>query len=220
VTPPQVIELREDSDSQARALSAAARALLRGELVLLPAEGLYGLHAAVLAQGALERLVRLKRTPAGRGFILLVGTPEQAGRLAARLPGVAAELIGRAWPGPLTLLLPATSAVPPALQPEGLVALRCPGSPLLRELALSLPSPLVSSSANSSGAPPPASLAQITPEIRESCRVVIDGGTLSGRGSTVVRPEEDGRVTLLRPGLWVPGPEFDVRPDAGAPPTS
>jgi L-threonylcarbamoyladenylate synthase len=217
VNRPIHVELRADEDSHAQALAAAARVLLRGELALLPAEGLYGLHAAALAGAALERLAALKQAPPGRGYILLVGTPEQAGVFAGRLPGAGAELIGRAWPGPLTLLLPATAAVPPALQRGGIVALRCPGSRLLRELALSLPSPLVSTSANLAGAPPPAAIERVDARIRDGCQVVVDAGELPGGASTVVRPEEDGSVTLLRPGLWKPDPDLDVR---GAPAAS
>ncbi|MBM3957293.1 MAG: Sua5/YciO/YrdC/YwlC family protein, partial [Gemmatimonadetes bacterium] len=85
----------------------------------------------------------------------------------------------------------------------GYVAVRCPGALLLRELARS--APLVSTSANRTGQPAPASLSAVAAEIRAGCDVEVDAGTLAGGGSTVIRPEPDGTLSELRPGLWRPG---------------
>jgi len=36
----------------------------------------------------------------------------------------------------------------------------------------------------------------------EAVAIAVDGGTLSGKPSTLARAEEDGSLTILRPGLW------------------
>jgi len=198
-----VHRLGEDPAGRAAALDAAVEALLSGGVALLPAEGLYGLHAAALRPGAAGRLAALKGGPP-RPFILLVGAPAHALALVDSLPGPAAALIEREWPGPLTLLLPASPLVPGDLCRDGLVALRCPGQPFLRELLLLLSEPLLSTSANRAGSPAPRSLAEVAGEILRGCDVAVDGGELSGEGSTVARPETSGALTILRRGQWRP----------------
>ncbi|MFH1143451.1 MAG: L-threonylcarbamoyladenylate synthase, partial [Candidatus Eisenbacteria bacterium] len=201
-TIPRIYELSDRGAAYETALDAAGQALLAGGIAALPAEGLYGLHVDGARPVALERLRRLKGSPPERAFIVLLGSPEQIPLFAAELPGRAGELVQEAWPGPLTLVLPAAGWVPPELCREGRVALRCPASRLLRDLALLLPGFLVSTSANQAGFPAPKRIQEIAEEILEECAVAVDGGVLPGEGSTLVRPEADGRLTILRQGLW------------------
>jgi L-threonylcarbamoyladenylate synthase len=200
----RIHRLDQGPESYAAALEAARDALLAGELALLPAEGLYGLHGSAAEAGARARARAIKGSAPERPFILLVGAPDHALALVSGLPGRAGDLMREAWPGPLTLVLPAAASVPADLRPEGRVAVRCPGARLLRDLALSLPAPLVSTSANLAGAPPPRSLSEVDGAVRDACAVAVDAGVLAGEGSTVVRPEPDGALTVLRPGLWKP----------------
>lgn len=201
---PESFRLDGTLERRAAALEATARALRAGELALLPAEGLYGLHACALRAEARARLSACKGGASDRPYILLIGTPAHALPFVSALPGPAAALLETAWPGPLTLLLPASERVAPELQREGRVALRCPGRAFLRELLLLLTEPLLSTSANRAGSPAPRSLETVDPEIRAACSVVVDRGTLNGEGSTVARPEADGRLTILREGAWRP----------------
>lgn len=194
-------------EMHARALDAAHSALGRGELALLPAEGLYGLHAPAHAAASLQRLRALKggRTAEStRPFILLIGAPAHALALVSSLPGCAPAILERVWPAPLTLLLPASSRVPPSFVQDGMVALRCPGQRFLRELLLLLSEPLASTSANHAGEPAPARFESVSADLRAACGVAVDGGSLAGTGSTIARPEPDGRLTILRAGLWSP----------------
>jgi L-threonylcarbamoyladenylate synthase len=194
----------EGAGSAPAVLPAAAGILQRGGVVLLPAEGLYGLHARALDARARARVRALKRAPAARGFILLVADPAAARGLARAMPGPAAHLAREAWPGALTLLLPAAPELPEELRPEGEVAVRCPGSALLRALCRMLDGPLLSTSANRSGRAAPAALTEIDAELLAGCDLAVDGGRLAGRGSTVARPLPDGRLVIVRPGLWAP----------------
>jgi L-threonylcarbamoyladenylate synthase len=191
-------------ETQARALDQVRFALGRGALALLPAEGLYGLHAPAHNAASLERLRALKGGRAARPFILLIGAPAHALALVSSLPGCAPAILERVWPAPLTLLLPASSRVPPALVHDGLVALRCPGQRFLRELLLLLCEPLASTSANRAGEPAPARFESVAASVLAACGAAVDDGPLSGMGSTIARPEADGRLTILRPGLWSP----------------
>ncbi|BDG07193.1 hypothetical protein AMPC_03060 [Anaeromyxobacter paludicola] len=100
---------------------------------------------------------------------------------------LAARLAARFWPGPLTLVLEAA----PGLAPEitagaGTVAVRVPGSEVARELSRLAGGPLISTSANLSGGPPPARAEALDPALRARLDLVLDAGpTPGGLASTL-----------------------------------
>ncbi len=115
-----------------QAAARAAAVLRAGGIALLPAEGVYGLHALAADASAVERLRALKPRAAGRGFIGLIARPEDL-KTWAKAEARASSLARAHWPGALTLVLEASPAVPASLRtPEQTVALRCPGSVFLR----------------------------------------------------------------------------------------
>jgi len=174
----------------------AASVLRAGGVALLPAEGVYGLHACAEDPVAVERLLRLKPREEKKGFIGLIAEPRELGRWTEPNPR-AEVLVRKHWPGALTLVLPASASVPEAMRnPDGTVALRCPGSPFLCATVAGAGGIVLSTSANRPGEP-----AMITPEgfLEEYADLVVDGGTLSGMPSTVVSIVAD-RVLVLRQG--------------------
>jgi L-threonylcarbamoyladenylate synthase len=186
-----------DPTTRSEAVARAASALRDGLVALLPAEGLYGLHALASSRAGIERLEALKPREGGKGWIALVARPADVYRWIAAVPAPAAVLIHTHWPGPLTLVLPAGPTVPAALRgPDGTVALRCPGSEFLRAVVLAAGGLVVSTSANEPGAAPPAAAPAVNPE---GVALVVDGGPLSGAASTVARVDGE-RVIVLRRG--------------------
>lgn len=131
----------------------------------------------------------------------------------------------RLLPGPLTLIVPYpdgfTCPPPGEVTHEEKRALgkgrsfvvrtlgvRVPRWPAAARLLATLAFPLVASSANRSGAPPPAKLGDVDPRVLEACDLVLDGGAAGGAPSSVVdlsRYEETGRWRLLREGAWSAG---------------
>jgi tRNA threonylcarbamoyl adenosine modification protein (Sua5/YciO/YrdC/YwlC family) len=174
----------------------AAVVLRAGGVALLPAEGVYGLHALSENPVAVERLLALKPREEKKGFIGLIADPEELPRWIE--PNARAVSLAKShWPGALTLVLRAGPSVPAALRnPDGTIALRCPGSAFLRATVAGAGGIVLSTSANR-----PGEQAMVMPEgsLVELADVVVDGGTLSGTHSTVVSVVGD-RVHVLRPG--------------------
>jgi len=128
----------------------------------------------------------------------------------------------RLLPGPVTLVVPYPDGF--ACPPPGEVVhavrrglgrsdrvtvrtlgLRVPRWPPPARILEALPFPLVASSANRSGAPAPATLADVDPEVLGACDLALDGGPAAGAASTVVdlsRYEETGSWRVLREGVW------------------
>lgn len=189
----------EPEELEAR-IAAAAAVLRRGGLVVYPTETFYGLGALAREGAALERLARAKLRPEGKPLPLLAADLAQVAEVA-RLEGRAARIAARFWPGPLTLVLPARPGLPAEITAgTGTVGIRVPGSPLARALARAAGGALVSTSANPSGGPPPAQVADLEPGLRDAVDHVLDGGpTPGGRPSTVVAVEGEA-IRLVRAG--------------------
>jgi L-threonylcarbamoyladenylate synthase len=175
-----------------------------GGVLAYPTETVYGFGTAV-DHASVETLVRLKRRPPFKPFLLLVAGSEMINRLGLHLTPSASRLAARHWPGPLTLVLPGGERrVPPRLRgPEGGVAVRWTPHEGLTRLIRAYGEPVTSTSANLPGVPPATRagevLAQWGNAITRGTLRVLDGGRLpesppstvvdcTGRHPRVIRP--------------------------------
>lgn len=176
-------------------------ALLRGGgVVAYPTETFYGLGALARDGAALERLARAKGRPEGKPLPLIAADEEMVEQVAAP-SATARRLASRFWPGPLTLVLPARAGLPaPITAGTGTVGIRVPGSEVARALCRAAGGPIVATSANPSGGPPPSSAGALDAALLARIDGVLDAGsTPGGQPSTVVRVD-GARLTLLREG--------------------
>ncbi len=179
----RVLELGTLEDDDA-AGAAAATALQRGELVILPTDTLYALACRAHDELAIGRVRRAKGRDQQKPLPLVAADP---GQLASLVDVAAAQrLVSSFWPGPLTLVLPAKAGVSDAITSGlGSVAVRVPAHAFLRRLCRQV-GPLVSTSANRSGEPAPSSCAQAVSSMGEHVALAVDGGTGRTAPSTIV----------------------------------
>src|SRR5271154_4831803 len=105
--------LKVDPESPDSALIARAAAVLRaGGLVAFPTETVYGLGANALDPAACERIFVAKGRPSNNPIIVHGGSTAEVRQVVSDWPDTAARLAARFWPGPLTLVLTKTIAVP------------------------------------------------------------------------------------------------------------
>lgn len=183
--------------SWAEAAARAAEILDQDGIAVMPAEGVYGFHIRPDRPRAVARLRALKPRASDRGWIGLLAEPDSLARYADPISVRAQFLAREHWPGALTLVMPASPLVPATLRAsDGTVALRCPGSELLRTVTRACGGLLLSTSANEPGSPAPARAEDVAlPDVD----LLIDQGPLTGLPSTIVRVEGEV-VRLLRPG--------------------
>jgi tRNA threonylcarbamoyl adenosine modification protein (Sua5/YciO/YrdC/YwlC family) len=163
-------------------------AALRAGLVIgLPTDTVYGLAAAPLIDGAVDRIFAAKRRPAGLDLPVLVSDIAQARDWAAGWPPWVERLALGFWPGALTLVVsrrPDLTSINLG-QNSATVGLRCPDHAIPRALCSAV-GPLATTSANRHGAAPLESAAAVRAQFGEEVAVVIDGGRCAGAPSTVV----------------------------------
>lgn len=182
------------------------RALRTGGVVVFPTDTLYGLGADPGSAGSLARLISLKGREEGKPIPLLLDSAERAGAFAAEIPEAARRLMGRFWPGALTIVLPADPRLFPAVTGAGrTVGLRVPDHPVPRALAKALGGAVTGTSANRAGRPGRwRNPEEIAREFAGGVEWILwDGPSRGGEGvspgSTVVSVEGD-RLGLLREG--------------------
>jgi L-threonylcarbamoyladenylate synthase len=182
--------------------AAAAQALRRGGLVILPTETVYGLAADAANPRAVAAVFEAKGRPRFNPLIAHVADLEAA-RAIAVLDDRALALARAFWPGPLTLVAPLKDpAAVCDLARAGLdtLAVRVPAHRLARAVLKAFGGPVVAPSANRSGRPSPTTYADALEETGFAAEVVLDGGPCAvGLESTVVAVL-DGPVRLLRAG--------------------
>ncbi len=184
-----------------RKIQQAVDALHSGGVVAYPTDSIYALGCALEARDAIERIFRAKQMNKNQRLALIcpdLSTASEYGMFSQ----TAFRLAQRIFPGPYTLVVPATRAVPRTLtdHKRRTVGIRVTSHPIAQALAQGLGRPLLTSSA-------------IVPETHEPCRdadeileafgnavdVVIDAAQTPSEPSTVI--EVDGEeIRLLRQG--------------------
>jgi L-threonylcarbamoyladenylate synthase len=184
-------------------LPEAVDRLRAGRLVAFPTETVYGLGADATNPEAIARVFAAKGRPSHNPLIVHVSGQRMAEPLVANWPEAAERAIEALWPGPLTIVLPKSAAVPAIATGGGPnVAVRCPDHPVALALLMAVGTPLVGPSANPSGRTSPTTATHVRSHFDPQTVMVLDGGPCSvGIESTVlslVRPEAP---VILRPGM-------------------
>ena len=160
----------------------------RGSIVALPTETFYGLAAVAFCRDALVRINVLKRKPARSPILVLLADTKQVESVASRLPERFPELAAAFWPGPLTLVVPASRDVPEEVTGgSGTIAVRVAGLALPRRIARELGRPITGPSANRHTEPPCRTAGEVAHAFGEELDAILDGGsTTAGAPSTIV----------------------------------
>jgi L-threonylcarbamoyladenylate synthase len=171
-------------------MARAAELLRAGGTVAFPTETVYGLGANALDAVAVAKIFAAKERPGWDPLIVHVeGTEmlECVVAVPAELRDRAEALMSAFWPGPLTLLLPRTAAVPDAVTAgRPLVGVRTPAHGVARELIRLAGVPVAAPSANKFGGASPTTAAHVLADLDGRIDAVLDGGATNvGVESTV-----------------------------------
>jgi L-threonylcarbamoyladenylate synthase len=189
-----------DAQQREAGISAAVTTVQAGGLVVLPTDTVYGLGADAFSPEAVAALLAAK----GRGRSMpppvLVGSVRAAAALTETLGAFGQDLIDEFWPGPLTLVLRASSTLKWDLgDTNGTVAVRMPLHPVALEL-LRRTGPMAVSSANKTGEPATTTAAEAEGQLGESVEVYLDGGPCADNVPSTIVDLTSGMPRVLRAG--------------------
>lgn len=179
-----------------------------GELVVFPTDTVFGIGASLADPEAIRQLYAAKQRSHEKPTAVLISDLEQVRSLVDwEQYGPVVIKLAQLWPGALTIILPFDTDSPYRAGlhliggAEHKVGLRLPDHPLTLELISRLGHPLVASSANVSGGPASVTYAEVSPEIRQSASIILEGDTRSGIASTVVDLSSDPPQILRQGGI-------------------
>lgn len=198
---PTAIRRIDPTRPERELLREAAAVIRAGGLVAFPTETVYGLGANALDPAAVAGIFAAKGRPATNPLIVHVDGELLRRQVASEWPATAAKLAAKFWPGPLTLVLPKTPAVPDVTTGGGpTVAVRMPAHPVALGLIRAAGVPLAAPSANRSSQLSPTRAEHVLAGLGGRIDFILDGGpTANGIESTVLSLAGE-QPTLLRPG--------------------
>lgn len=189
-------------------LDELASELRRGRVAVIPTDTVYGLAGVPSNPEAIDAIYRLKGRPAEMPLPVLAADVDDVLSLLGHLPPKAVMLARAFWPGALTLVVPAPSALAEAVgSTDRTVGVRVPAHGVVRRL-LARSGPLAVTSANRHGAPPCQSATEARATFVDGPEpfAVLDGGSSADVPSSVVKITEEG-IEILRHGA-VPDAEL------------
>jgi len=171
----------------AAAIERAARELKRGAVVALPTDALYTLVADPFNLHAVGRVFAAKGREPHRSLPLLVSDLLMAEELITSAPKRLNLLARRFWPGPLTIIVPASAKVPLKVTGNtGRLALRHAKSAVAQALIEHMGQPLIATSANLTGQPTCRAGIDVFGTMDGRVDLVLDGGLCHGAGATTI----------------------------------
>ena len=195
-------------------------------MILYPTDTVWGIGCDATNEQAVARVFEIKRRSEAKSLVLLACDLDMVAKYIKQIPSIAIDLV-EVNDAPMTIIYPGAQYLAPnAVAADGSVGIRIPLVPetdpsftgstgespakrtdltagaFCRELVRRLRRPLVSTSANISGEPTPASFAEISEEIKSAVDYVVPkpfGAGASGRASQFIKLGLDGEVEILRP---------------------
>lgn len=195
-----IIKLQENYSDDAT-LRKAGEILKAGGLVAFPTETVYGLGGDALNPASSRKIYAAKGRPSDNPLIVHICCMEDLERITADVSEKARKLAEAFWPGPLTMVLPKSEAVPRETT-GGLdtVAVRMPSHRAARKMIEYAGGFVAAPSANVSGRPSPTVAKYVVEDMQGRVDMILDGGEVGiGLESTIVDMTVEP-PQILRPG--------------------
>ena len=189
-------------------IQEAVKVLREGGVILYPTDTVWGIGCDATNEKAVARVFEIKRRSEAKSLVLLACDLDMVAKHIKEIPSIAIDLV-EVNDAPMTIIYPGAQYLAPnAVAEDGSVGIRIPlaednpAGAFCKELVYRLRRPLVSTSANISGEPTPASFAEISEEIKSAVDYVVPkpfGAGATGRSSQIIKLGLGGEVEILRP---------------------
>ena len=188
------------SDPDRGGIEAAVEILRGGGVVAFATDTLYGLAADPRRDEAVRRVFEAKGRDEKVPIPLVAADLAQARQLG-EFGELDLKLAREFWPGPLTIVVAATTSVSSAVLAGGTtVGIRVPAHEVARTLCRCFGSCVTASSANPSGRPAPATASNLDLDLVSRIDAVLDSGPAPGGAPSTIVTTRSGEVELLREG--------------------
>lgn len=182
-------------------ISAAMPVLRTGGLILYPTDTIWGIGCDATDETAVQKIFTLKKRSESKSLVVLLADAKDLLHYVANPRPDMADIIA-GFTRPTTVIYEgALGLAPNVISEDGNIAIRIVKDPFCRHLIKRLRKPLVSTSANISGEPSPASFSEVSANIRNGVDYVVkyrqNDETISA-ASRIIRINKDGSIVIIR----------------------
>ncbi len=171
-----------------RSQIAKAVGKLKSDGIILHAtEGVWGLACNPWSETAVRRLLSFKKRSIEQGLIVIGANAQYFGPELAALSADQRAIIRASWPGPVTWVVPNERFPAWVTGRHSTVAIRVPGHAQARKLSHKFGGPLISTSANPSGAPSALTEDEARDYFAKEVDRVLPGRVVSPGATSIIR---------------------------------
>jgi L-threonylcarbamoyladenylate synthase len=178
------------------------RVLESGGLILYPTDTIWGIGCDATSEAAVEKIFTLKKRIETKALIVLIADERSLLQYVAS-PHIEVFDYIQGVSKPTTIIYEnAIGLASNLLAEDGSVGIRICADEFCKHLIKRFRKPIVSTSANVSGFPPPKVFSDIDIAVKEGVDYVVhyrQDDTIPVEPSAVVKCNKDGRFTILRP---------------------
>ncbi len=176
-------------------------ALRNGGIILYPTDTIWGLGCDATDPSAVEKIFRIKSRSSMKSLLILVSNEQMLDRYVTSVPDIAYELIS-VTDTPLTIIYPGGKNLADGVcNDDGSVGIRISHDEFCSELIKRLRKPMVSTSANFSGQPPPAYFDDIDKVLISKVDYTVkyrQDDRSKHSASPVIKIDNDGSIKIIR----------------------
>jgi L-threonylcarbamoyladenylate synthase len=176
--------------------------LKKGGVIVYPTDTIWGIGCDATSPEAIRKIVEIKKRGEEKNFIVLLDSEARLHTYVSQIPEQAWSLIEYAEK-PLTIIFDGARNLPDELIAEdGSIAIRVTKDEFCKYLIGAMNKPIVSTSANISGQPSPASFREISPDILNAADHVAkwrrEEEKMPNAPSTIIRLRLNGQIEFIR----------------------
>jgi len=182
-------------------IKIVAKVLQEEGIIAYPTDTFYGLGASCFSEKAIQRIYHLKKREPSKPISIIISDINMARDIAKDIPSLFWKMAGKFWPGPLTLVLKASSTLPSGLLgPGDSIGIRQPALSWIRELLNETGFPITATSANISGEKEIADPEIIIDSFFGLVDLIADGGETRGALPSTVVDLISAKPVIIREG--------------------
>ena len=179
----------------------ACEVLQKGGVILYPTDTVWGIGCDATNEEAVKRVYEIKRRADSKAMLVLVDSDVKVDFYVKDVPEVAWDLIQYATK-PLTVIYDdARNLAPNLIGEDGSVGIRVTSEEFSKQLCFRFRKAIVSTSANISGEPSPASFSEIQDEIKQAVDYIVgyrQDEPAGAKPSSILKLGRGGLIKIIR----------------------
>lgn len=182
-------------------IKKACEVLQKGGVILYPTDTVWGIGCDATNEEAVKRVYEIKRRADSKAMLVLVDSDVKVDFYVKDVPEVAWDLIQYATK-PLTVIYDdARNLAPNLIGEDGSVGIRVTSEEFSKQLCFRFRKAIVSTSANISGQPAPASFSEIQDEIKQAVDYIVEyrqDEPAGAKPSSILKLGRGGLIKIIR----------------------